>query len=140
MNRYDLFAYKNETAYINKQIEDIEIIKARLEKITPSYQENYGGGYSDKIGDGVAKLIDKQKEIREKLLERLKTRDSIREAVSKMPNEKHQRTILYSLYVSEKPITLIELCVILPRNYDYKYLSKLHMRALDEFDEKFDKK
>ena len=37
MNRYDLFRYKNETAYINKRIEDVEVLRARLEKITPSY-------------------------------------------------------------------------------------------------------
>lgn len=139
MNRYDLYRFKNETAYINKQWEDIERMKARLEKITPSYKEGGGTGFSDKIGNGVAELIDKQGEIIEKLILRFSQREQIKDAVDQMKNDKHQKTILYNMYISEYPLTLAEICDLLPRNYDYKYVSKLHRKALQEFDEKFDR-
>lgn len=139
MNRYDLYRYKNETAYINKRIEDIEELKARLEKITPSYTENGGKGYSDKIGNGVSKLIDKQRETKELIIARLEEREKIKDAVCSMDNDKYQKTILYNIYISEKPQTITDLCIVLPRNYGYKYVSKLHRKALQEFDEKYDK-
>lgn len=138
MNRYDLYRYKNETAYINKRIEDIEILRTKLEKITPSYEEGGGTGISDKIGMGVAKLIDKQKDLDQRILDRLNEREQIKDAVEEMENDRFQKTILYNLYISEKPQTLIDLCFVLPRNYDYKYVSKLHRKALQEFDEKYD--
>lgn len=138
MNRYQLFEYRNETAYINQQLEDIETRKNRLEKITPAYKDNYGGNFSgDKIGDGVAELIDLEQEILTKIHDKLIFRKKIQEAVDNMPNSKFQRTILYSLYISENPITLVEICGRLPKTYDYKYVSKLHQKALDEFDEKY---
>lgn len=139
MNRYDLFQYKKETAYINKRIDDIEALRARLEKITPSYEENSGGSYSsDKIGNGVARLLDKQNETKKLIIERLEEREKIKDAVCKMGNDRYQRTILYNLYISENPQTITDLCIALPRNYNYKYVSKLHTKALQEFDEKYD--
>lgn len=140
MNRYDLFEYKNETAYINQQLEDIEARRNKLTKITSAYKENYGGAYKDKLSEGVAEMVDIENDLLEKIKSRLRERKLIEEAVANMKNDRYQRTILYLLYISENPISLTNLCAKLPKNYDYKYVSKLHIKALEEFDKKYENK
>lgn len=141
MNRKDLQDYKNETAYINQQLEDIEQRRNRLTKITPAYKETFGASFTqDKIGEGVAEMVDTENKLFEQLQERLEIRKNIYNSVNEMPNDRYQRTLLYFLYISERPLSLIEIYKreILPKAYDYRYLKKLKQRALNEYDERYD--
>lgn len=138
MNRCDLVEYRNNTPYIKQLEEDIQIRIDRLTKITPSYTENYGGQYLDKISEGVAELVDYEQKMIKALKKRIEERKSVAEAVEGMPNDKYQRVILYYKYIAEEPKTLNQIAEMLPRNYDYKYVCKLHGFALDEFDRRYE--
>lgn len=135
MNRQDLVQYRDETAYINRQLEDVNIRRERLTKITPSYTEKYSSSANDKIGDGVAELVDREEKIFEKIQTRLLEREEIKQAVDTM--KEPYRTILYYVYISEKPMRLAEMCRRGIISYEYKYLQKLHGKALDKFDAKY---
>lgn len=141
MNRLDLVEYRNGTPYIKQLEEDIQMRIERLTKITPAYKENFGGMIAfDKIGEGVAELIDEEQLLLDTLKERMKKRKEIADAVDRMENDKYQKTILYFRYIAENPKTLTQIAEMLPRNYDYKYVCKLHGFALDEFDRKYEGK
>lgn len=138
MNRIDLVEYRNGSPYIRQLEEDIQLRIERLTKITPAYKENFGGMVAfDKIGEGVAELIDQEQLLLDTIKERMKKRRKVAEAVDKMENDKYQKTILYFRYIAETPKTLSQIAEMLPRNYDYKYVCKLHGNALDEFDAKY---
>lgn len=139
MNRNDLVEYRNNTPYINQLEEDLQIRIDRLTKITPSYKESFGGKQSlDKLASGVAELVDYEATMLETLKVRKEKRKLLAKAVEKMPNDKYQRVILYYKYIAEQPKTLSQIAEMLPRNYDYKYVCKLHGAALDEFDRRYD--
>lgn len=139
MNRFDLVEYRNGSPYIKQLQEDIQLRIERLTKITPTYKENFGGMVAfDKIGEGVADLIEKEEVLLEQLNKRMDQRRKVAEAVENMPNDKYQKTILYFRYIAETPKTLTQIAEMLPRNYDYKYVCKLHGIALDEFDRKYE--
>lgn len=141
MNRIDLVNYRNGTPYIKQLEEDIQMRIERLTKITPAYKENFGGMVAfDKIGEGVAELIDQEELLLDAVKKRMIERKRVAEAVESMPNDKYQKTILYFRYIAETPKTLTQIAEMLPRNYDYKYVCKLHGIALDEFDRKYDTK
>lgn len=139
MNRLDLIEYRNSTPYINQLEEDLQIRIERLTKITPSYKENFGGKQTlDKLASGVAELVDYEITMLDALKERKEKRNLVARAVDEMPDDKFQRMILYYRYIAEQPKTLTQIAEMLPRNYDYKYVCKLHGNALDEFDRRFD--
>lgn len=139
MNRIDLVEYRNNTPYIRQLEEDIQIRLDRLTRITPTYSENFGGKQSlDKLAEGVAELIEQEEILLEAIKRQNKERKRIAEAVEQMNNDKYQRVILYYKYIAEEPKTLTQIAEMLPRNYDYKYVCKLHGFALDEFDRRYD--
>lgn len=141
MNRLDLIEYYESTPYINQLEEDIRIRMERLTKITPAYTENYGGAIAfDKIGEGVAELVDQEQHILELLKERNLKRKRVLKAVLDMDNTYYYATILFFRYLAEKPLKLRDIYEkeILPKSIGYKYLCELHGRALDEFDRRYD--
>lgn len=138
MNRIDLVEYRNSTPYIKQLEEDLQIRLDRLTRITPTYSENFGGKQSlDKLAEGVADLIEHENKLLEVIMIRNESRKKVAKAVDDMPNDKYQKVILYSKYIAEQPKTLSQIAEMLPRNYDYKYVCKLHGNALDEFDRRY---
>lgn len=139
MNRIDLVEYRNSTPYIKQLEEDLQIRLDRLTRITPTYSENFGGKQSrDKLAEGVADLIEHENKLLEVIMIRNESRKKVAKAVDDMPNDKYQKVILYSKYIAEQPKTLSQIAEMLPRNYDYKYVCKLHGNALDEFDRRYE--
>lgn len=139
MNRIDLVEYRNSTPYIKQLEEDLQIRLDRLTRITPTYSENFGGKQNlDKLAEGVADLIEHENKLLEVIMIRNESRKKVAKAVDDMPNDKYQKVILYSKYIAEQPKTLSQIAEMLPRNYDYKYVCKLHGNALDEFDRRYD--
>ena len=145
MNREDLFRYRRDLQHFNSQLEDIEIEMERLCGTTPQYSENFGGkGTKDKIGDGVAKLVDmkKEKDEKQKEIDRLK---DVKQAVEEMRkiSRKHAKfaDILYEVYIKNYPKTLQQIANEWYRNgdrtYSYNHVTVLHRQALDEFDKLF---
>lgn len=140
MNRLDLVEYYESTPYINQIQEDINRRFAQLTKITATYKENFGGKLSnDKIGDGIAELLDQELYFIELLKERTKKRKRVYKAVLDMDNSNFYSTILFFRYIAEKPLKLVEIYdrKILPKSISYKYLCELHGKALDEFDRRY---
>lgn len=139
MNRLDLIDYRNSTPYIKQLEEDLQIRLDRLTRITPTYSENFGGKQNlDKLAEGVADLIEHENKLLEVIMIRNESRKKVAKAVDDMPNDKYQKVILYSKYIAEQPKTLSQIAEMLPRNYDYKYVCKLHGNALDEFDRRYE--
>lgn len=139
MNRLDLVEYRNSTPYIKQLEEDIQIRLDRLTRITPTYTENFGGKQAlDKLAEGVAELVEQEELLYEAIKKQNQERKRVAEAVNNMPNDKYQRVILYCRYIAETPKTLSQIAEMLPRNYDYKYVCKLHGFALDEFDRRYE--
>lgn len=141
MDRKDLCRYRSETTYIEKQLEDIEIRKERLTKITPNYEESISGSkkINDSIAEKLAKILDDENKILQRTLDRMEERKKIRDAVNSMPNDKNYKTILYCMYISEKPMRIIDMYKeeTLPKSYGCKYISSLHQEALEEFERRY---
>lgn len=137
MDRYDLFKYKNDKIYLTNKFNEIEAEREKLYKTTPTYEENYGGSYRDKIGDGIIKLIEKQEYYDKEIKEMAKRLREVERAVRGMRTSLY-RNILDLLFISSEHHTIHEIWEedLLGRHYtDEKYVSLIKKKALDEFDE-----
>lgn len=136
MNRKDLFRYKNDRIYLMNKARDIEAEREKLYRTTPNYEENYGGGFRDKLGDGVIRLIEKEEYYSKEMKELARKLKEIEEAVAGMKTSLY-RNILYLKYISPEDYSIRRIWQEdkLGKHYsDEKYVSNIHRCALDEFD------
>lgn len=137
MNRHDLFRYRNDMNYLKNKSEDIEAEREKLYHTTPVYEEKYGGSFGDRLSDGVIRLIEKEEYYSKEMKELAHRLHEVEKAVGEMKTTLY-RNILYLKYLSPYPWTIHEIWEQdkLGKHYsDEKYVSDLHRRALDEFDE-----
>ena len=133
VNRFDLFNYRNNKNFLDDKLEDIVRRKQKLESISVRYEEAIFGTrtVNDSMAENICELVDDENEVLveyKELRERLK---ELEQSVEKIENTTY-RNILYGLYLGEKRKTLTEISNEL--QYEYKYTSRLHKKALDEYD------
>ena len=132
MDRNDLINYKNNMKYLNNECENIQRRRAKLEKITPSYTENSNTqNANDKIGNGLAEIIDQEVAYLNLVKEQLNKLREIEKVLWKMKNSTY-KLILQRMYINERCMNLTQVANEIDK--EYKYTCSLHGLALDEFD------
>lgn len=117
MNRFDLFNYRNNEKFIKAQIRVYKCKRKRIEDL-----KNPDNNKIEKILKMYDNLLDN-------LLEQQKNQDKILERLQLIKNTTH-RNILFMYYIDGMRLRDISLEL----DYDYGYIKKQKMDALDEFD------
>ena len=117
MNRFDLFNYRNNEKFIKAQIRVYKCKRKRIEDL-----KNPDNNKIEKILKMYDNLLDN-------LLEQQKNQDKILERLQLIKNTTH-RNILFMYYIDGMRLRDISLEL----DYDYNYIKKQKMDALDEFD------
>lgn len=116
----------NETKMLEEMILET---RTRLEKTTPVLSDmpkaNSG---TDKIGDGVAKIIELENRLKHHLYTVDKERIKIIDEIYAMKNPVY-RMILTERYINGESLEKISVKL----NYSYYYTCKLHGQALEDF-------
>ena len=133
VNRFDLFNYRNNKNFVEDRLEDIVRRRQKLESISVRYEEATSGTrkVNDSMAEGLTSLVDEEKELLSQYKELNDRLNELKQSVERIENTTY-RNILYGLYLGEKRKTLTEISNEL--QYEYKYTSKLHKKALDEYD------
>lgn len=118
---------------LNKQIlqkhEEIERIEAIATKTTTILQQDkiFSSTNSDKIGECIAKKDEIVRQLSDDLDALIMISKSIIEAINSLDNELH-KLVMTERYLNLKSWERIAVDI----NYDYRYVLKLHGRALQE--------
>ena len=121
--------------YKDKEIiileEQIEETRAKLERVTPVLTNNpCGGGSTDRMTDGVAKLIELKEMLSRKIDEICEYRMECLSKIDRIPDGRY-RVILKERYFNNKSFEEISVIV----NYAYNRTCMLHGKALKAYDE-----
>lgn len=116
---------------IECQTAEIERIMELITRVTPVMKEDgsSGGGFADKIGNGVAKIVDLRNDINKSIDEYADAKASMLKVLKRMKNPEYQR-VLYLRYFHYK--TWEEIAADM--KYSYRGICYLHGRALLEFE------
>ena len=117
MNRFDLFNYRNNEKFIKAQIRVYKCKRKRIEDL--KNQDN----------NKIEKILKMYDNLLDNLLEQQKNQDKILERLQLIKNTTH-RNILFMYYIDGLNLRDISLEL----DYDYGYIKKQKMDALDEFD------
>lgn len=128
--------YLQTIADLDERIDMMESEKSdlqdRLQHITPTLSFDKGsghGGTQDKMASIIAKIVDLQKHIDEKVDEYIDMREEALGALEKMVNPTYM-TILHRAYFLHHSLERIASDM----NFCYRWVCILHGRALQEFD------
>ena len=117
MNRFDLYNYRNNEKYIKAQIRVYKCKRKRLEDLKKSDNTK------------IEKILKMYDNLLDNLLEQQKNQDKILERLQLIKNTTH-RNILFMYYIDGMRLRDISLEL----DYDYNYIKKQKISALDEFD------
>lgn len=113
------------------QLSEAARIEEMLTKITPVLTDDvsFGGGNHDRIGNGVARLVDLREKINRSIDEYADTKAEIMKAMRRMQNPDYVN-VLYLRYFLYK--TWEEIAAEM--TYSYRGICYMHGRALQEFE------
>lgn len=117
MNRFDLFNYRNNEKFIKAQIRVYKCKRKRIEDLKKPDNNK------------IEKILKMYDNLLDNLLEQQKNQDKILERLQLIKNTTH-RNILFMYYIDGMRLRDISLEL----DYDYNYIKKQKMDALDEFD------
>jgi len=117
MNRFDLYNYRNNEKYIKAQIRVYKYKRKRIEDLKKPDNNK------------IEKILKMYDNLLDNLLEQQKNQDKILEKLQLIKNTTH-RNILFMYYIDGMRLRDISLEL----DYDYNYIKKQKMSALDEFD------
>lgn len=117
MNRFDLFNYRNNEKFIKAQIRVYKCKRKRIEDLKKPDNNK------------IEKILKMYDNLLDNLLEQQKNQDKILERLQLIKNTTH-RNILFMYYIDGLNLRDISLEL----DYDYGYIKKQKMDALDEFD------
>lgn len=117
MNRFDLYNYRNNEKYIKAQIRVYKYKRKRIEDLKKTDNNK------------IEKILKMYDNLLDNLLEQQKNQDKILERLQLIKNTTH-RNILFMYYIDGLNLRDISLEL----DYDYNYIKKQKMSALDEFD------
>lgn len=121
-----LMSYRYCLQRIDRNMELIQQLRARAEKVTTSYSQAPGGTLGDSLANAVAKIADVEKELQqdtEKLREEL---DLVRFMIDSLENYE-QRNVLNLKYISGYSIKRIADKMFYTRRQTYR----IHDRAIE---------
>jgi hypothetical protein len=117
MNRFDLFNYRNNEKFIKAQIRVYKCKRKRIEDLKKPDNNK------------IEKILKMYDNLLDNLLEQQKNQDKILEKLQLIKNTTH-RNILFMYYIDGMRLRDISLEL----DYDYNYIKKQKISALDEFD------
>lgn len=115
---------------INAMLAEVEGLYAMVTKITPTLKGDTvsGGGFHDKIGDAVAKIVDLKEEINREIDRYVDMKREAAAMLDKLENHLYYM-ILHRKYVQHESLEQIAADM----HYTYRWVCILHGRALQEF-------
>lgn len=114
-------------AHINNKLEELAQLKALSTKITSTLKQDAvsGGGYGDKVGDVVSRIIDMQNEINAAIDEYVDKKKEVKRVIEKVTNP-DQLNVLLKCYILHESLEQIA-CEM---GYSYRNICYIHGRAL----------
>lgn len=116
-------------AHINNKLNDLATLRTMVTKITATITPVAvsGSGNQDKLGDAVAKIIDLQNEINQKIDMFVDSKREVSAVLEKLQEPEHVK-VLHKRYVEYKPWEQIacEMCCT------YRNVCYIHGKALQE--------
>lgn len=114
-------------AKIDAKTEEIEHLREKLLRVTPVLKQDVvsGSKNDDKMGGGMAEIVDLQHEINACIDDYIKARAEVTSILDKVENKDHY-TVLYKKYVLYASLEQIS-CEM---GYSYRHICRLHGRAL----------
>lgn len=121
--------YRDAVRRADAAIRHRDELRAMAERITPNYSGSGGGSHQtgDRLGETVAKIIDAEAEIDEKIGLMMATQREVVAVINAVPDAR-MREILSRRYISGQKFEEIAVTM----NYDYRWITRLHGRALQE--------
>ena len=119
--------YKSINDSINCKLDEIAHLRSIATRLSPTAMFDNGGNISDRVGRTVAKIVDLEKEINSQVDELIATRDEIKDAISKVEDER-LRTLLTMRYINGDIWEKIAVAL----DVDVRWIYILHGRELQK--------
>lgn len=118
-------------AHINNRISDLHELRSLVTKITATISQVSvsGSGNQDKLGDTVAKIVDLQDEINQKIDKYVNLKKDISALIERL-EDPDQVKVLHKRYFEYKPWEQIA-CEM---GYSYRNVCYIHGKALQSFE------
>ncbi len=114
-------------AHINNKLNDLATLRTMVTKITATITPVAvaGSGNQDKLGDAVAKIVDLQNEINQKIDKFVDAKIEVSAVLEKLQEPDHVK-VLHKRYIEYKPWEMIA-CEM---RYSYRNVCYIHGKAL----------
>lgn len=114
-------------AHINNKLEELAQLRALSTKITTTLKQDVvsGGGYGDKVGDAVSRIVDMQNEINAAIDDYINKKNEVKRVIEKVTNP-DQLNVLLKCYILHETLEQIA-CDM---GYSYRNICYIHGRAL----------
>ena len=114
-------------AHINNKLEELAQLKALATKVTSTLKQDAvsGGGFGDKVGDVVSRIIDMQNEINAAIDEYVDKKKEVKRIIEKVTSP-DQLNVLLKYYILHESLEQIA-CEM---GYSYRNICYIHGRAL----------
>jgi len=104
--------------------ERIERLEAELTRVTPRLEGMPGGADRDRMAEGVAQIVDLEKELLRRIANLERERLRIEDEISALPEQ--QRRVITARYVEKKPWKK----VVKEMHYDRRWTFRIHDAAI----------
>ncbi|MBQ6040947.1 MAG: hypothetical protein IJL32_09265 [Oscillospiraceae bacterium] len=130
-----LLQYRDAVRRASAAQEHLAELRAMAERITPNYGASGGGTHQtgDRLGAAVAKIVDAETKVDSEIELLIATEREIKRAIDSVEDER-LRNILYRRYICGDKWEVIAVAL----NIEYRWLLRLHGRALQEVQNKID--
>lgn len=130
-----LLQYRDAVRRASAAQEHLAELRAMAERITPNYGASGGGTHQtgDRLGAAVAKIVDAETKVDSEIELLIATEREIERAIDSVEDER-LRNILYRRYICGDKWEVIAVAL----NIEYRWLLRLHGRALQEVQNKID--
>lgn len=127
--------YRDASRRVAAAEEHREELRAMATRITPNYSSEGGGTHQsgDKLGAAVARIIDAEAKVAAEIELMIATKKDIENTINAV-NDERLKDILYSRYICGKKWEQIAVDM----NIEYRWLLRLHGRALQEVKNEID--
>lgn len=114
-------------AHINNKLEELAHLKALATKITTTLKQDnvFGGGFGDKVGDVVSRIVDMQDEINQAVDAYVDKKKEVKAVIEKV-TDPDQLNVLLKCYILHESLEQIA-CEM---GFTYRNVCYIHGRAL----------
>ena len=115
---------------IDSMLDEVDSLYAMVTRITPVLKDDVvsGGGQQDKMGNAIAKIVDLKERINREIDQLVDIKREASSLLAKVSNPDHFK-VLHKRYILYETFEQIALDM----NYSYRWICKLHGRALQTF-------